>query len=108
MTQNSIPAARPDGLDPVHPGEILKTAIDAMPEPMTAIAEAIGVTREALYKLMRGGMPVSAAMALRLGRAFGNDPRFWLNLQAQYDLKVARLELGDQLEAVRVLKQPEA
>ena len=42
-------------------------------------------------------------MALRLGKAFGTDPRYWLNLQAYYETKVARAELGEKLEAIQQL-----
>lgn len=102
-TPTSIPAGQPDPRDPIHPGAILKSSIDAMPQPVTEIASHIGVTREALYKVMSGKMPISPAMALRLGKAFGNEPQFWLNLQTQYDLKLARAELGAKLDAIAPL-----
>lgn len=99
----SIPAARPDGLPPVHPGEILVDIIAAMPEGKAAFARALGVSRPALYNILEGRNAITAAMALRLGKVLGNEPQFWLNLQSQYDLKVARAELGDKLDAVTAL-----
>src|SRR3989338_8376094 len=48
-----------------------------------------------IVKSLRG---ISADTALRLGRYFGMEPRFWLNLQARYDLEVAELELAARLE----------
>ena len=53
------------------------------------LGEALGVPASRLTEIMRGTRDVSADTAIRLGRYFGTDPRFWLNLQAAHDLSKA-------------------
>jgi addiction module HigA family antidote len=81
-----------DQLPPVHPGEILL-------EEFTA-AKAMGVPRTRIERLVTGVAPVTPDTALRLSRAFGGSAQFWMNLQAQYDLAVAREAAGTALDAI--------
>ncbi len=53
--------------------------------------------------LLRGDRPVTAELALRLGRALGQTPQYWLNLQSAFDLKVAQIEMRESIKAVRAL-----
>lgn len=53
--------------------------------------------------VLKGARPVTAELALRFGRAFGQSPQYWLNLQTAYDLKTAELALRDALRSVREL-----
>jgi addiction module HigA family antidote len=53
--------------------------------------------------VLKGDRPVNAELALRLGRAFGQTPQYWLNLQATDDLKLAQIEIKDDLKQVRLL-----
>jgi antitoxin HigA-1 len=73
-----------------HPGEILREEY-LVPLGMSAraLAKALGVPANRITEIMRGDRDISADTAIRLGRYFGTDPRFWLNLQAAYDLSVA-------------------
>ncbi len=73
-----------------HPGEVLREEFLA-PLGMSArtLARALRVPANRLTEIMRGERNVSADTAIRLGRYFGTDPRFWLNLQAAHDLSVA-------------------
>jgi addiction module HigA family antidote len=73
-----------------HPGEVLREEY-LVPLGMSAraLAQAIGVPPNRLTEIMRGTRDVSADTAIRLGRYFGTDPRFWLNLQAAHDLSKA-------------------
>jgi len=73
-----------------HPGEILREEY-LVPLGMSArgLAKAIGVPPNRLTEIMRGERDVSADTALRLGRYFKTDPRFWLNLQMAFDLSEA-------------------
>jgi addiction module HigA family antidote len=66
-----------------HPGEILRK------EYLLPLAKQLGVPANRLTEIMRGTRDVSADTAIRLGRYFGTDPRFWLNLQAAHDLSKA-------------------
>lgn len=83
-TERGEAAGRP-GFRPRHPGVILASAISAAGVSKAAFAAHIGVSRQSLYEVLNADRAVSADMAGRLGRAFGNSTRFWLNLQAAHD-----------------------
>ena len=79
-----------NGLPPVHPGEILKE--DVLPSvglSVTAVAKALGVSRQMLHDILAGRKPLSAVMCLKVSRLFGSSPELWMRLQATYDLKKA-------------------
>jgi len=92
-----------NGLTAIHPGEFLHEILDELGLTQTAFAQAIGVTPMRVSHLLKGQRPVTAELALRLGRALGQTPQYWLNLQSAYDLKVAQVALKDSLKAVRTL-----
>ena len=76
-----------------HPGEILRTEfLEPLDMSARALAEAIGVPANRLSDIIRGRRGVTADTAIRLGRYFGTDPRFWINLQAAHDLSLAAQE----------------
>lgn len=91
------------GLPAIHPGEFLRETLDDLGLTQAAFAEAIGVSPMRVSHLLKGDRPVTAELALRLGRALGQTPQYWLNLQATYDLKVAQSAMKDSLLAVRAL-----
>jgi antitoxin HigA-1 len=66
-------------------------------------ARAIGVSPMRVSHIVRGTRPVTAEMALLLGRALGQSPQYWLNLQAAYDLKAAEAAISKQLQTVTEL-----
>jgi addiction module HigA family antidote len=73
-----------------HPGEVLREEyLVPLGLSARALAKALDVPANRLTEIMRGTRDVSADTAIRLGRYFGTDPRFWLNLQAAYDLSKA-------------------
>lgn len=76
-----------------HPGEVLREEF-LVPLGMSAraLAKDLDVPANRVTEIMRGERDVSADTAIRLGRYFGTDPRFWLNLQAAYDLSVAQAD----------------
>ncbi len=75
----------------VHPGEIL---LEEFMQPMelsqNRLAREIGVSPRRINEIVHGERAISADTALRLADYFGNDPRFWLGLQVDYDLEEAR------------------
>ena len=78
---SSLPA-----FEPSHPGEILREDVLAdLDMPRAKLAAHLGVSRQTLYDIINAKRAVTADIAARLGRAFGNSPLFWLNLQSQYD-----------------------
>ncbi|ETW93755.1 MAG: XRE family transcriptional regulator [Candidatus Entotheonella factor] len=86
-------------LPPIHPGEIL---LEEFLRPMNIsqyrLAKDIGVPARRINEIVHGKRAISADTALRLSRYFGLSERFWLNLQARYDLEVAKDKLGERLE----------
>jgi len=81
-------------LDEIHPGEIL---LEDFMKPMgiTArqLASDIDVSPSRISELVNGQRPITADTALRLGLFFGMEPRFWLNLQSEYDMRLAERQL---------------
>jgi len=92
-----------NGLPAIHPGAFLREVVDELGMTQAAFAAAIGVSSMRVSHLLRGDRPVTAELALRLGRALGQSPQYWLNLQAAYDLKIAQAEGKDSLTSVRKL-----
>jgi len=91
------------GLPPIHPGEFLKEALDELGTSQAEFARAIGMSPMRISHVVNGTRPVTAELALLFGRAFGQTPQYWLNLQSDYDLKTAQQEMGNRLRAVRPL-----
>lgn len=87
----------------IRPGEFLQETLDDLGLTQAAFAAAIGVSPMRVSHLLKGDRPVTAELALRLGRALGQTPQYWLNLQTTYDLKLAQTEMKDSLLAVRKL-----
>jgi addiction module HigA family antidote len=92
-----------NGLPPIHPGEFLKEALDELGTTQAEFARAIGVSPMRVSHVVNGTRPVTAELALLFGRAFGQSPQYWLNLQAAFDLKSAERQIGGRLRAVRRL-----
>ena len=92
------------GLRPIHPGEMLREdVLPAVGRPKTEIARLLGISRQTLYDILNEKHPVTPAMALRLARMFGGSAESWVNMQRNYDLKIAERELGDALDAIPFL-----
>jgi addiction module HigA family antidote len=72
----------------VHPGEILKTEF-MEPMGLSAYELAKSLNFPGIYEVVRGDRSISADTAIRLGRYFGLPAQFWLNLQNDYDLRIA-------------------
>ncbi len=82
-----------DGLPPIHPGAFLRDELETLGASARQFARHIGVPPNAVTEIMNEERSVSALMAIRLGRAFGTTPEYWMNLQAIHDLKRARAEM---------------
>lgn len=81
---------RHPSIAPVHPGEILREdVLPAIDMSKTNIAAALKISRQTLYDILNERQPVTAEMAVRFGKLFGNGPRFWINLQRAFDLSMA-------------------
>jgi antitoxin HigA-1 len=73
-----------------HPGEVLaEEYMKPLGLSANALGRALGAPGNRISDIVRGRRDVSADTAIRLGRYFGVDPRFWLNLQTAHDLSRA-------------------
>ena len=94
-------------LTPINPGEIL---VEEFLKPLGLsqyrIARDLSVPPRRINEIVHGKRGITADTALRLGRYFGTSARFWLNLQARYDLEVENERLGRRLlKEVAVLRR---
>ncbi|HEV2852607.1 MAG TPA: HigA family addiction module antitoxin [Thermoanaerobaculia bacterium] len=86
-------------LAPVHPGEILSEEfLVPLGISQYRLAKDINVPPRRINEIVHGKRSITANTALRLARYFGTSERFWLNLQAHFDLDVEKDRLGDRLE----------
>ena len=93
-----------DKFAPIHPGEILlEEFLQPMGISQYRLAKDIGVHPRRINEIVHGERAISADTALRLSRYFGLSERFWLNLQARYDLEMEKDRLGERLDKVKVL-----
>lgn len=92
-----------NGLPPIHPGEFLREALEELDISQAHFARAIGVSPMRVSHVIKGSRPVTAELALLFGRAFGQAPQYWLNLQATFDLKTAEQTMTKQLRSIEEL-----
>jgi addiction module HigA family antidote len=82
-----------------HPGMVLREELEARGLSSAALALRLRVAPQRVQEIVAGKRGISPETALRLGRYFGNEPEFWLTLQATYDLAVLRRDRGARIEA---------
>lgn len=84
---------------PIHPGEILLTEfLEPLCVSQYRLAKSIKVTPRRINEIVHGRRAITADTALRLGRFFGMEAEFWLNVQSHYDMEVAHAALKGRLE----------
>jgi addiction module HigA family antidote len=88
------------GLPAIHPGEFLAETLEELGFSQAAFARTIGVSPMRISHVIKGARPVTAELALLFGRALNQSPQYWLNLQADYDLKTAEASIGPRLRAI--------
>ena len=87
-----------NGMRPVHPGEILREELEELGLSANALAKALDVPTNRVTAILKGQRGVTADTALRLARYFGTTPHLWQNLQKAFELRVAEIESGPQIE----------
>ena len=92
--------------DPVHPGVVLaEDFLKGKEISQYRLAKSIAVPPRRINEIVQGKRAITADTALRLGRFFGMEAQFWMNLQTHYDLEVAKDAIAGRLEReVVVLK----
>jgi len=100
-----IPNTRTLERRPIHPGEILREEFMAdYGLSVSALAGALGVSRQSVNELVRERRAFSPEMALRLARLFGNTADFWLNLQRAVDLYDADVAIREDVGRITPLQ----
>src|SRR3954451_1764095 len=86
-------------LAPIHPGEILREEfLEPLGLSQYRLGKDVSVPPRRINEIVRGTRGITADTALRLGRYFGTSERFWVNLQAHYDLEREKDRLGNRLD----------
>lgn len=73
-------------ITPVHPGEVLKDELEEIELKQSVLARHIGVLPKTINEICRGKRGISAEMSVKLSKALGGSPQFWLNLQNNWEL----------------------
>jgi addiction module HigA family antidote len=96
------------GIRPVHPGEMLREdVLPALGKSKAEIARLLGVSRQTLYDVLNEKQPVTANLALRIGKLVGGGAEIWLSMQQSYDLEIAERALTKQLKMIPTLQAAE-
>ena len=94
-------------LDPIHPGEILmEDFMKPLSISINRLSRDLHVPPNRIHAIVHGTRSITADTALRLGTYFGVTPETWLNLQLEYDLRLARRVVGEEI--ARVVRQRDA
>ncbi len=90
-----------DTLAPLHPGELLREEF-LVPLGLSAgrVAQACGVPRTRIERIVAEQVGISGDTAIRLGRLFGTTAQFWMNAQSHYELEVAKAAIGSAIESI--------
>jgi addiction module HigA family antidote len=93
-------------LAPMHPGELLREEF-MIPLGLSSgkVAKAIGVPRTRIERIVAEEVGISGDTAIRLGRLFGTSAQYWANAQSYYDLAMAALDLGPQIDEIRPIER---
>jgi len=90
---------------PIHPGEILlEEYLKPLRVSQNALARSLGITPKTVSEIALSKRGISPEMSIRLGKFFGQSPRFWLNLQSEYDFRCALRRQKSLTAKVGVLK----
>lgn len=74
-----------NGMMAIHPGDFLAETLEELGITQAEFAQSIGVSSKLVSHVVRGARPVTADLALRLGRAFKQSPEYWMRLQSTFD-----------------------
>jgi len=91
------------GLPPIHPGAFLAEILEEIGVSQAAFARALGVHPMRISHVVNGRRPVTAELALLFGKALGQSPEYWLNLQMACDLKCAATAIAPRLRTLHTL-----
>jgi addiction module HigA family antidote len=84
----------------IHPGEILADELEELGVSPTELSRQLAVPPNRITQIIQGKRAVTGDTALRLGHWFKTSPQFWLNLQTDYDIRIAAAQAGKEIEAL--------
>src|SRR4030042_2330373 len=92
---------RPLKRAPIHPGEIVREdVLSALGLSVSEAARRLGGSRQQLHRVLACTHPITADMALRIGKFAGNGPELWLRMQQAYDLWHTERQMEDELSNI--------
>ena len=96
-------------LKPMHPGEVLREEF-LVPLKLSAgaLAKACGLPRTRIERIASEQIGITADTALRLAKALATTPQLWLNLQIDYDVQIAKRDLGKIIDRIETVNKPKA
>jgi len=83
-----------------HPGDVLAEELKTLGVTPTELARQIAVPPNRISQIIHGKRAITGDTALRLAHWFGTEPRFWMDLQAQHEVRVAQEQAGDEIDAL--------
>jgi antitoxin HigA-1 len=91
----------------IHPGEHLAEELNELGMSASELARKLNVPPNRITAILNGQRSITGDTALRLAHFFGTSAQFWLNLQSNYELRLAQQKAGKAIHALPQLKQPE-
>lgn len=85
---------------PIHPGEVIADILDDLDINIANFAEILGVSNQIIQEVINGQKAITVDIAIRLGKALGNGPRLWLNLQQKVELWDAWQSHKEEIEEI--------
>ncbi|MCK1340723.1 addiction module HigA family antidote [Bradyrhizobium sp. LM6.10] len=96
-------------LKPMHPGEVLREEfLSPLDMSAGALAKTCGLPRTRIERIASEQTGITADTALRLAKALGTTAELWLNLQNDYDIQIAKRDLGKALDRIETVNKPKA
>jgi antitoxin HigA-1 len=92
-------------LTAIHPGEHLGLELQELGMSAAELARRLGVPTNRITSILNGQRAITGDTALRLGHFFGTTAAFWLNLQSQYDVRIAERKSGKAIRSLPTLKR---
>jgi antitoxin HigA-1 len=93
-------------LNNIHPGEVLQEEfLKELGISAYRLAKDLGIPQTRVSAILHGRRSITADTALRLGKYFGNSPRFWLGLQNDYDIELEQTLIQNELSAIPAWQQ---
>ncbi|HEX9465656.1 MAG TPA: HigA family addiction module antitoxin [Alphaproteobacteria bacterium] len=90
---------------PTHPGALLREdIIPAIDMTISQVADALGISRQTLHRILAETAPVTPEMAVRLGKFVGDGPDVWIRMQAAHDVAKASLAMADQVKRIPTVR----